>query len=105
MTSMEINSEDEYRLETRNWLAENIDLIEEKQPFSTLHWMPSREREDQHHLDCQKRQKSSMTLAMQELQSQQNMEAMGENHGCSVSSERKQPDIKSILDSLIQSFQ
>ena len=57
MTSIEINNEDEYRLETSTWLAENIDLIEEKQPFSTLHWMPSRERENQHHLDCQKRQK------------------------------------------------
>ncbi len=57
MTSMNASHKDKYRLEVRKWLADNIDLIEEKEPFATLHWMPSRERENQHHLDCQLRQK------------------------------------------------
>ena len=57
MTSEIESIEQQYRLEARQWLKDNIDLIEEKQPFSTLHWMPSQEREDQHHLNCQKLQK------------------------------------------------
>jgi len=44
-------------MEARKWLAENIDPIEEKKPFTTLHWMPDQEKENQHHFDCQKRQK------------------------------------------------
>ena len=57
MTSEIESIEQQYRLEARQWLKDNIDPIEEKQPFSTLHWMPSQEREDQHHLNCQKLQK------------------------------------------------
>ena len=57
MTSEIESIEQQYRLETRQWLKDNIDPIEEKKPFSTLHWMPSQEREDQHHLNCQKLQK------------------------------------------------
>ena len=57
MTSEIESIEQQYRLETRLWLKDNIDPIEEKKPFSTLHWMPSQEREDQHHLNCQKLQK------------------------------------------------
>ena len=64
MTSIEINSEDKYRLETSAWLAENINLIEEKKPFSALHWMPSRERENQHHLDCQQVLSASIYLTV-----------------------------------------
>jgi len=56
MTSEHKSYEDQYRKEARKWLAENIDPIEEKKPFTTLHWMPSRERENQHHLDCKRRQ-------------------------------------------------
>ena len=47
MTSEIESIEQQYRLEARQWLKDNIDPIEEKQPFSTLHWMPSQEREDQ----------------------------------------------------------
>ena len=45
-----------YRLEAREWLAGNMAPLEERELFATLHWMPSREKEDQHHLDCQQRQ-------------------------------------------------
>ena len=56
MTSEKECLEQQYRLEARKWLEENIDPIQEKGPFSTLHWMPSEERETQHHLDCQRLQ-------------------------------------------------
>ena len=57
MTSEIESIEQQYRLEARQWLKDNSDPIQEKQSFSTLHWMPSQEREDQHHLNCQKLQK------------------------------------------------
>ena len=57
MTSEHKSYEDQYRKKARKWLAENIDPIEEKKPFTTLHWMPNLEKENQHHLDCQQRQK------------------------------------------------
>tara|TARA_B100000686_G_C16795896_1_gene982318 strand:- start:860 stop:2077 length:1218 start_codon:yes stop_codon:yes gene_type:complete len=57
MTSEIKSYEDLYRNKARKWLAENVDPIEERKPFTTLHWMPNPEKENQHHFDCQQRQK------------------------------------------------
>ncbi|MEE2683469.1 MAG: acyl-CoA dehydrogenase family protein [Actinomycetota bacterium] len=56
MTTENNSLQQRYRLEAREWLAGNMAPLEERELFATLHWMPSREKEDQHHLDCQQRQ-------------------------------------------------
>ena len=50
------NMEEQYRLKTQQWLKDNIDPLKERQPFSTLHWMPSKETEKNHHNACQQLQ-------------------------------------------------